>query len=292
VIAVNFSVDFELAWGDLSRAGRDAEFRRKVEAGSSNVPQVLEILETHQIPSTWGIVAACCVSDVDQLQRIAPPLLESAHGALNELQQSCEGWRGLLFRPDLVRSVAASSLVDVGSHGFLHLTPRSASSEMFAEDVRISIRLLQDTVRGPVVSFIPPRNYFWPDQVYAGTGVHFVRHTPRIFLYQYSDPRRGAKFARLWNDLVSPVATEDANGAKAWFVFLRTDRGDAVWRRQRSLLHDLVERREGSLFCYTHPHNLDTAVSLARFGEFCEMVSSARQRERVAYRSFLRQVAA
>ena len=292
MIAVNFSVDFELAWGDLARAACDTDFRRRVDTGSSNVARILEILEAFAIPSTWGIVAACCIPDMDRLQGIAPALFDAVRDPLSELRRSCEGWRGMLFRPDLVKAVAASRLVEVGSHGFLHLTPRTASSDTFVEDVRVSVRLLEETLQRPVASFIPPRNYFWPDRAFAGTGIHFVRHTAVLFLYQYSDPGRGAKAARLWNDLVSPVANEDADGGKVWFAFLRTDRGDAVWRRQLALLRNLVEHREGSLFCYTHPHNLDTAVSLARFGQFCDMVSSAQQRDLVGYRPFLRHVAA
>lgn len=290
MIAFNLSVDFELAWGDLARASRDGEFRCRVKTGIANTPKLLEILETHGVRSTWGTVGAMCAAELEDLRAIAPRPFESILGDLEQFRRSCATWSDMLCQPEIVKAVAAAPLVEVASHGLLHLTPRNASPEVFAEDVRISVRVLEETVRRHVVSFIPPQNYFWPNETYAGSGVRFVRHTPRVFGYSYSDPRRGAKVARLWNDLVSPVADEDAEGGKVWLAFLRMDRGAAVWRRQFAMLRRLIDGGRGSLFCYMHPHNLDSPAALSHFANFCAAVSAARDRNVVGYRPFLRRV--
>jgi len=231
-----------------------------------------------------------CAAEPGDLQAIAPRPLESIQGDLEQFRRSCTTWSGMLFQPEVVKAVAACPLVEVASHGLLHLTPRNASPEVFAEDVRISVRVLEETVRRHVISFIPPQNYFWPNETYARSGVRFVRHTPRVFGYSYSDPRRGAKVARLWNDLVRPAEDEDAEGEKVWLAFLRLDRGATVWRRQFAMLRRLIDGGRGSLFCYTHPHNLDSPAPLSHFAEFCAAVAAASEREVLGHRPFLRRV--
>ena len=156
-------------------------------------------------------------------------------------------------------------------------------------DVAASVARLRGLGRD-VDSFIPPQNYFWPDEAFVGTGIRYVRHTPHVCGYAYSDPRRPAKFVRLWNDLVSPVSYADAREPPVRLLFLRIDRGARLWERQLRMIRRLLTSGAGSLYCFSHPHNLDSAPLVHRFTQLCEAVGEAATAGTLTFCKFFRQL--
>lgn len=286
MISVNFSMDFELAWGDLRRATRDDAFYARVLGGRAFTEKVLARLEHHSIPSVWGIVGACCSSSLDELRSAAPTAYAEVAGQLDDLQSRRPDFAEVLFCPDLVRRIAASPLVEIGSHGFLHLLPVGLNPAVLREDVLASVNALQRVTGRQLASFIPPQNFEWPDAAFTHSGIRFIRHTPKVFGYAYSDARVPAKLSRLWNDFVLPTRHHSALGRNAKLLFLRIDRGAALWRAQKSLIRRLLDDERGSVYFFSHPHNLDTQLILDRFEEFCGLVAQARAAGGLAFAPF------
>ena len=141
-----------------------------------------------------------------------------------------------------------------------------------------------------VRSFIAPRNFYWPDEVFSETQIKYVRHAPRILGQRYSDVRIPARLARLWNDFILPTKAEGSNGAAALLIYLRLDRGASLWNSQMRLLRQLLTSGSGVLYCYTHPHNLDTPQSISRLQELCEIVGECRERGKLVCPPFAREV--
>jgi hypothetical protein len=118
-----------------------------------------------------------------------------------------------------------------------------------------------------------------------------VRHSPRVFGYSYSDPRLPAKLSRLWNDLVRPAWYTDASRGASRLLFLRHDRGAAIWEGQLRLLRRILSRGSGSVFCFTHPHNLDTPAMVDRFAQFCDLIAELQARGHLSFTRFARELA-
>lgn len=290
--AFNLSVDFEQAWGDLERVTQDDAFYQRVVAGLEYTPEVLDVLARLRLPSLWGVVGACCHANLGELEAAAPRAFAVVEPRLRALAARRPAFERALFCREVIGRIAHHEFIELGSHGFLHLTPQGLDVEVLREDVTASAATLRALAGRDIQSFIPPQNYRWPDAAFTGSGIRYVRHTPSVFAYDYSDPRVTAKFARLWNDFVSPVGHRDAQGRPARLVFLRIDRGARLWDAQMRLFERLLRRRGGSLFCFTHPHNLDSALVLRRFAQFCELVAAARDRGDITFRGFVREVPA
>ena len=288
MIAYNLSIDFELGWGDLARLTHDDVFYRRVVAGLSQTERVIDILNQSAIPSTWGVVGGCCSHSLAELRDIAPQAYDAVATPLETLSRYRSSYSDVLFCRDVVRAIARSSLIELASHGFLHLTPSGLSPAILQADVAASARVLRQVSGKSIESFIPPQNYHWPDEAFAGSGIRYVRHTPSVFGYPYSDARKPAKFARLWNDFIHPVEYHNSRGESARLLFLRIDRGELLWNAQLALIRRLLTSASGSLYCYSHLHNLDTPLALRRFAQLCDVVGAARDRGRLEFCGFFR----
>jgi peptidoglycan/xylan/chitin deacetylase (PgdA/CDA1 family) len=286
VLTFNLSIDFELGWGELTRAAHDDRFYRRVVGGLEHTPQIL--LALTGIPSTWGVVAGCCAESVDELQARVPAAFHLVGPQLAALAQRRRAYREVLFCADAVRTIGRSAGVELASHGFLHLLPAGVPTAVLRSDVTASVAALRG-LAGSIESFIPPQNYEWPDEALVGTGIRYVRHTPIVCGYAYSDPRKAAKLARLWNDLVKPVSYGDGE-RPVRLLFLRIDRGARLWERQLRMIRRLLSSRAGSLYCFSHPHNLGSAPLVCRFAQLCEAVGEAAAAGRLTFGRFFRQL--
>jgi peptidoglycan/xylan/chitin deacetylase (PgdA/CDA1 family) len=290
MIRFNLSVDFELGWGDLRRVTHDAAFRQRVLKGLEQTPAILAALARSGIPSTWGVVGACCAGSIEELRERAPAAFSAVGLQLATLTQRRHACREVLFCRDAVAAIAQSAQVELASHGFLHLVPTMLPLAVLQSDVAASVASLRTFCAGALESFIPPQNYHWPDEAFVGSSMRYVRHTPSVGGYEYSDPRKPAKVLRLWNDLVRPVGYANRDGESAWLLFLRIDRGARLWEAQLRLIRRLLVCSEGSLYCFTHPHNLDSAVLVRRFGQLCEAIGEAAGRGAVTFTRFFRKL--
>lgn len=292
MVAFNLSIDFELGWGDLRRVACDDAFLQRVLKGLEQTPAILAALSESGIPSTWGVVGACCADSLEELQARAPGAYPVVEPQLAILAERRPGYRELLFCPEAVRAIGRAAQVELASHGFLHLVPTALALPVLQCDVAASVTSLQGFGSRPLASFIPPQNYDWPDEAFIATGLRYVRHTPRVGGYAYSDPGKPAKFARLWNDLVRPVRHRPRDGDSARLLFLRIDRGRALWETQLRLIRRLLVSGSDSLYCFSHPHNLDSGPLIRRFAQLCEVVAEAAQRGAVTFGKFSREVPA
>lgn len=290
MIAVNLSVDFELGWGDLERVARDDFFYRRVLGGLEQTESVIRILELHRIPSTWGVVGGCCSRSIDELRQRAPDAFPFVERKLMLVREGRTQYAQVLFCREVVETIAGSRLIDLGSHGFMHLVPKGLDTRVLHQDVAISTQTLREISGREIESFIPPQNYVWPELAFAGTSIRFVRHTPRIFGYDYSEPALPAKLSRLWNDLFRPVQHVGSRGESAQLVFLRIDRGESIWCSQMRLIRKLFARGAVSIDLFTHPHNLHAPQVVERFAHLCELIAEYHDRGRLTFRKFIREL--
>jgi hypothetical protein len=56
------------------------------------------------------------------------------------------------------------------------------------------------------------------------------------------------------------------------------------------LLQRILSGGSGSVFCYSHPHNLDSTLILQRFADLCDLVAEYRELGRVRFRKFIREL--
>lgn len=290
MIALNLSVDFELAWGDLERVAYDDAFHGRVLGGLEQTDSVIQVLEQRRIPSTWGVVGGCCCDSLDEVRERATAIFAIVEKKLRLLRERRPAFARLLFCRRTVERIAGSAPIDVGSHGFMHLVPTGLDERVLQQDIVASTRALREIRGADIQSFIPPQNYVWPDSAFAGTGIRYVRHTPRIFGYEYSDPSAPAKLSRLWNDLWRPVDHRGSRGDPAKLLFLRIDRGARIWEAQLRLIRRLFVQGTGAIDLFTHPHNLDAPSVVHRFTQLCDLVAESRDRGKLSFRKFVREL--
>ena len=290
VIAFNLSVDFEMGWGDLERLAVDDVFYRRVIEGNGHVAEVIQLLGRLGMQSTWGVVGACCYADIEELRQSAPRSFHAVGSQLSALVARRADYSQALFCRGTVEAIARAAHIELASHGFLHLVAPKNSLATLQEDVAASVRALGQFSRETVRSFIAPRNFYWPDEAFSKTQIKYVRHAPRILGQSYSDVNIPARLARLWNDFILPTKTESSNGTAALLIYLRLDRGASLWSSQLRLLRRLLTSGSGLLYCYTHPHNLDTPHSISRLQELCELVGECRERGKLVCPPFAREV--
>jgi len=290
MITLNLSIDFELGWGDLARLTHDDAFYRRVVSGLEQTANVMEVLRERAIPSTWGVVGACCYSSLEELREAAPRAFAAVEQQVQALARNRGSYLEVLFCRDAVGSIAQSTVIELASHGFVHLTPVGMDTGILRDDVVASAHVLRKLGGKEVVSFIPPQNYHWPDEAFAGSGIRYIRHTPSVFGHPYSDPRIPAKFARLWNDFIYPVRHASGRTDDARLLFLRIDRGERLWNAQMALIRRLLNSARGSLYLFSHPHNLDTPLIVERFAQLCDLIASSRDRGALQFTRFVREL--
>jgi peptidoglycan/xylan/chitin deacetylase (PgdA/CDA1 family) len=275
MIAFNLSVDFEMGWGDLERLAVDDVFYRRVIEGNDHVAEVIQLFGRLGMQSTWGVVGACCYGDIDELRQSAPRSFHTVGSQLNALLARRADYSRALFCRGTVDAIARAADIELASHGFLHLGAPANSSATLQEDVAASVRALAQFSRKTIRSFIAPRNFYWPDEAFSKTQIKYVRHAPKILGQSYSGISIPARLARLWNDFILPTNIESSKGEAAVLIYLRLDRGESLWSSQLRLLRRLLTSGSGILYCYTHPHNLDTLHSILRLQQFANSSANA-----------------
>src|SRR5689334_11686060 len=117
MLAFNFSVDFELAWGDLQRAAQDDGFYRRVREGMQFCGTVVGMLTRSGIPSTWGVVGACSCQSLDEVAARAPEAFAAVKAQLDEITKRRPGYPSVLFCPQFMSTLSGTRGIEIGSHG-------------------------------------------------------------------------------------------------------------------------------------------------------------------------------
>ena len=151
--AVTISIDVELAWGNWDNLTRES-LENVEQKERLIVAKLIEILERHEVPATWAIVAG---------------LLDPVGSAGRSGSQHC--W----YAPDVVEAITASSVRhDIGSHGGRHIYLDAVSSEEANEDLDFA----RDTYREnglTCTSFVFPRNKVGNKAIVARHGFQVYR---------------------------------------------------------------------------------------------------------------------
>lgn len=291
MVGFNLSVDFGLGWGDLERIARDDEFHRRAVNGAQRTLEVADLLEQARIPSTCAVVGGCCRASLDELQERAPRSFAAIWSGLERFQRSRGNYGRVLFCRPTVDPLARRKLIETGSHGFLHLIPTDLDAAVLQEDFAASVRVLPEACGREVLSFVPPQSYCWPREAFARTSIRHVRHSPIVYGRPYSGRGVLAKMLRLGNDVLRPTREVEAQGDKAARVFLRVDRGEAMWRIQLRTLEAAFKQTEGTVYCLTHPHYGHSSETLRRLADLCDLVQEYRERGMLRFQPFARNLA-
>ena len=127
--SVVISVDAELGWGFHDLADPPME---RLEAGRSGWTRLLDILDKHSVPATWGVVGHLMLDDCDGTHANLPSLdgwFDTERGRWRERPD-------FRFGPELVRGIVeAEPNHEVACHTFSHV--------LFGDD-----RVTEDIARG------------------------------------------------------------------------------------------------------------------------------------------------
>lgn len=140
----NFTVDFELAWGngDIGQPGRPEPHssRRRLESGlrqSQNFGPFLELLKELGFPISWAVLGV--LADPDRIpresaERFSPEWMREWYELPPELRERPEAWDG---RPYLRRILEECPDHEILSHGHAHIdySDRAATSGVVAWDL-------------------------------------------------------------------------------------------------------------------------------------------------------------
>jgi len=167
------SADFELAWAWRFSKGFDNPLRsalEKARLARQNVPRILELCDTYQVPITWATVGHLFLescSSVDgrphpELERL--PHFENGYWKFSEgdwfRDDPCGDYRRNpeWYCPDLLDQIQASSVKhEIGCHTFSHIDCRDGvcPPEVFASELK-QCRALAEARGVDLKTFIYP----------------------------------------------------------------------------------------------------------------------------------------
>lgn len=158
------SLDFELFWGMQDICPLD-RYRDHVMGGRKAIGSLLELFQRHGIHATWATVGMMFAEDEAEAKRYfpSPKRLPSyiksecsayrCFGHIPETDQDC------FFSPDLIKQIADTPGMEIGSHTFSHYYCREAGQtiDQFEADIQAAVQIAQD--KGyRLSSIVLPRN--------------------------------------------------------------------------------------------------------------------------------------
>src|ERR1700730_6272326 len=150
---VTLSIDLELAWGVWDTITAD-DLRLAETAERPICAALVELLDRHQVPASWLVVAA---------------LLDEASARSRPGSQSC--W----YAPDVIeRIVGAKVRHEVGSHGGRHIYFDRISAAQAQDDLEFAKSVHRAHGLG-FESFVFPRGKVGHLDILARTGFRVVR---------------------------------------------------------------------------------------------------------------------
>ena len=184
--AVTISVDVELAWGNWDNITA-AQLALVEEHERAIVARLIEILDRHQIPATFAIVAALLDRD-------------SAAGR--------PGREDSWYAPDIVEMITSASVKhDIGSHGGRHIYLDQVCDAEADDDIAFarSTHVANGLAFG---SFVFPRNRIGKKQVLERHGVKVFRGEDEAWHQRIRNRQQLAGRAANLVDKMLPIAPE------------------------------------------------------------------------------------
>ena len=168
------SLDFELFWGMQDVRSMD-DYRANILGGREAIPQLLSLLEKHEVHATWATVGFIFAADAKEDRRYAPaPALRptydvperSSYRLFEDGQTLLTDEPDCFFAPELIRKISETPGMEIGSHTFSHYYcwEPGQTVEQFAADMRSAQRIAQDHGYD-LKSIVLPRNNCVPEYI-------------------------------------------------------------------------------------------------------------------------------
>lgn len=172
----NFSIDFELFWGNAYKAGHEMSVQERLdnaEFATKSLGVFRQLLIELQMPTTWAVVAKL----ISPHMRPSPEQSFRPPWSLTdwyEVPQKAS--RELYEAQDFVKSLTTEQSFEVVSHGFGHIefADPSVTSVIASEDIRLSKEVLKETVTTNE-AFIYSSNKINHTEVLPPMGYHIIR---------------------------------------------------------------------------------------------------------------------
>jgi hypothetical protein len=295
------SLDFELIWGTIDRAGRDSFRRLCAEERAAIVDGLLDLFREFRLPATWCVVGQLFLDPeaalaARRLLRTGARSNDVRLGDLRELAQQ------ELCARDLLRRICDCPVPqEIGGHGFTHLpftdpmcTAEAAAAEL--AQLQASARSMSLVLK----SFAFPRNRIAHTGLLAGFGYSIFRCQDASWHHQTN--RRGWKhrLGHAWDILRAappPVVMPSRHPDGLWqvpgsmlFTPARGVRGaiPVAWRVERAVKGLEAAAASGRVFhLWFHPTDLapKSAEMLGGLRQILQRASRLREQGRLEFLS-------
>jgi peptidoglycan/xylan/chitin deacetylase (PgdA/CDA1 family) len=145
----NFTIDFELLWGNGEVEGSEHSLKRRLDSAQAQVDcfgAFVEMLKNLQFPISWAILGKLAQSEVsiEESQKFHPNWSQSDWYQIPEAAvQRPELWKGEPYLTAIQRDLPHSEIL---SHGYAHIdySDPSTTEQIAESDIILSKKVLQD----------------------------------------------------------------------------------------------------------------------------------------------------
>lgn len=200
------SLDFELYWGVRDKRTIN-EYAENLRGVQDAIPEMLRVFGDHDIHATWAVVGFLFCNDMAQLKASFPaklPTYERPGLSPYEYIRQNESLDKLYhFAPELIRSVAAQSGQEIGSHTFSHFyCLESGQNRVQFEDDIATASQMAAAYGLSIESLVFPRNQSNEEYLFSlqKFGIQCYRGNQTGRIYKASDAaqqRRAKRAVRL-----------------------------------------------------------------------------------------------
>lgn len=276
------SLDFELFWG--MQDGHTLEsYQDHVLGGRRAIPRLLKLLQKYGVHATWATVGFMFAKDEEEARKYFPPAaLQPSYTDQVLSSYRCFGTIGTnekeapcFYAPSLIRRIADTPGMEIGSHTFSHYYCRESGQtpEQFEADMKAALQIARDHGY-ELTSAVLPRNQCETEytQILSKLGFTAYRDEENDWIHEKVRIRPLMRALRL-ADVYFPLTGQggylpkNENGIwnltgsrmyKPYFRRLRFLEKLKIRRIKRQMLH---AAKNGLVFhLWWHPHNIGVST--------------------------------
>lgn len=197
---VEFSYDYELAWGTYEMVGLDY-LKTNVLFSNTAAALMLQAHEQAQVPAHWGMVGAALSREPLEARILQCEEIGAPAGELRTLLHSFseEEVCDLTSIPDeFVRSIKGSQFANAACHTYSHRYAPGASSRELLNDLDLAISTMARVGLAAPGLLIAPKNLVTPalEAAVEETCISEIRRNPENFLYRTHEQQPSALMGR------------------------------------------------------------------------------------------------
>jgi len=171
----NFSLDFELFWGNAYVNGRDMLVPTRVErarVANRSLHALKDLLVELKMPCTWAVVAKLVNPDAKPTENLFAPPWAKNDWYSYPIHDERENYEALAF----IQGLRKYSIFEIASHGFAHIefTDDSVTADIAREDINFARDILKNYVTSDKV-FIYSSNRIKFQDVLVDSGYRIIR---------------------------------------------------------------------------------------------------------------------